>query len=121
MESLASRTSPWHPGEIALQQRLGVESRMEEAGRRVVRDHLIEQHREFYALLPMVVLGSVDRNGDAWATLRAGRPGFLHAPDSGRLSVELERDFADPAEAAWTTRHLSVSSASTWAPAVATG
>ena len=98
MESPASRASPWHRGEIALQAQLGVEARMEEAGRRMVRDHLIDQHREFYPLLPMVVLGAVDPGGDAWATIRASEPGFLHAPDPGRLSVELERDFADPAE-----------------------
>lgn len=72
---------------------------MDEVGRRVVRDHLIDQHREFYPLLPMVVLGSVDQDGDVWATLRAGRPGFLHAPDSHRLTVELARELADPAEA----------------------
>ncbi len=81
MEAPILAHSPWHEGEIALQKRLGVETRMDEVGRRVMRDHLIDQHREFYPLLPMVVLGSVDRDGDAWATLRAGEPGFLHAPD----------------------------------------
>ena len=83
--------SPWHEGEIALQRRLGLEDRMDEIGRRVMRDHLIEQHREFYPLLPMVVLGAVDEHGDAWATLRAGRPGFLSAPDAHRLTVALSR------------------------------
>ncbi|SCW80842.1 hypothetical protein SAMN02927900_05156 [Rhizobium mongolense subsp. loessense] len=98
MESPTLFASPWHHGEIALQTRLGVQARMDEVGRRVVRDHLIDQHREFYPLLPMVVLGAVDRDGDVWATLRSGRPGFLHAPDSARLCVDLEREFADPAE-----------------------
>ncbi|RUU05746.1 flavin-nucleotide-binding protein [Mesorhizobium sp. USDA-HM6] len=99
MESTVLSPSPWHEGEIALQRRMGVEARMNEVGRRVVRDHLIDQHREFYSLLPMVVLGAVDQRGDAWATLRAGRPGFLHAPDAHRLTVELARESADPAEA----------------------
>jgi uncharacterized protein len=98
MESLVLTPSPWHEGEIALQRRLGVEARMDEVGRRVVRDHLIDQHREFYPLLPMVVLGAVDQLGDVWATLRAGRPGFLHAPDAQRLTVDLARELADPAE-----------------------
>jgi predicted pyridoxine 5'-phosphate oxidase superfamily flavin-nucleotide-binding protein len=98
MDSPILPPSPWHPGEIALQARYGVDSRMDEIGRRVVRDHLIDQHREFYPLLPMVVLGAVDPGGDVWATLRAGLPGFLQAPDSERLSVELEREFTDPAE-----------------------
>lgn len=99
MEAIILAQSPWHEGEIALQKRLGVDSRMEEVGRRVLRDHLIDQHREFYPLLPIVVLGSVDGNGDAWATLRAGEPGFLHAPDEKKLTVELPREPADPAEA----------------------
>lgn len=99
MEAPILAHSPWHEGEIALQKRLGVETRMDEIGRRVMRDHLIDQHREFYPLLPMVVLGSVDRDGDAWATLRAGEPGFLHAPDEKRLTVELPREPTDPAEA----------------------
>ncbi|MEY9536483.1 pyridoxamine 5'-phosphate oxidase family protein [Sinorhizobium fredii] len=90
--------SPWHDGEIKLQRQSGVETRMDEFGRRVLRDHLIEQHREFYPLLPMVVLGAVDQRGDPWATLRAGRPGFLRAPDAYRLTVELSREPADPAD-----------------------
>ncbi|MBB4186598.1 hypothetical protein GGE07_003257 [Sinorhizobium terangae] len=99
MDSRLLGPSPWHAGELALQTRSGVEARMDEIGRRVLRDHLIDQHREFYPLLPMVVLGAVDRDGDVWATLRAGRPGFLHAPDAHRLTVELAREPADPAEA----------------------
>ncbi|AFL51566.1 putative pyridoxine 5'-phosphate oxidase superfamily flavin-nucleotide-binding protein [Sinorhizobium fredii] len=98
MESPILSASPWHEGEMALQRQLGVEARMEEVGYRVMRDHLIDQHREFYPLLPMVVLGAVDQDGDIWATLRAARPGFLHAPDAHRLTVELGRERADPAE-----------------------
>ena len=47
----------------------------------------------------MVVLGSVDRQGDPWATLRTGYPGFLHAPDEHHLRLDLGRDAQDPAEA----------------------
>ncbi|WEX90108.1 pyridoxamine 5'-phosphate oxidase family protein [Sinorhizobium garamanticum] len=99
MDSPLVDPSPWHAGELALQTRFGVEARMDEVGRRVLRDHLIDQHREFYPLLPMVVLGAVDQDGDVWATLRAGRPDFLHAPDAHRLTVDLAREPADPTEA----------------------
>ncbi|MBB3610798.1 pyridoxamine 5'-phosphate oxidase family protein [Rhizobium sp. BK602] len=94
-----NRVSAWHDGEIALQTKVGVATRMAEIGPRVLRDHLIEQHRDFYPQLPFIVLGSVDADGDAWATLRANRPGFLHSPDIHTLSVELGRDPADPADA----------------------
>lgn len=82
-----------------MQTHAGVAQRLGEIGKRVIRDHLIDQHREFYPKLPFVVLGSVDANGDAWATLRAGRPGFLQTPNEHTLSVALGRDTADPADA----------------------
>lgn len=91
--------SPWHAGEIAMQRSIGAAERMDEIGRRVMRDHLIEQHRQFYTQLPFVVLGAVDANGDAWATLRAGAPGFLAAPDAHHLRVRLPREANDPADA----------------------
>lgn len=90
--------SPWHAGEQALQHSVGVVARMAEIGLRVIRDHLIDQHRAFYPLLPFVVLGAVDPEGRPWATLRAGPPGFLQAPDPQTLQVVMPRDARDPAE-----------------------
>jgi predicted pyridoxine 5'-phosphate oxidase superfamily flavin-nucleotide-binding protein len=90
--------SPWHAGEVALQRHVGVAERLAAAGKFTVRDHLIAQHRDFYEMLPMVVLGAVDRQGDAWATLRFGLPGFLWAPDPYRLHVDLSQDLLDPAD-----------------------
>ncbi|WP_374653327.1 pyridoxamine 5'-phosphate oxidase family protein [Dongia sp.] len=91
--------SPWHDGEVALQRSAGVADRMADVGRRVIRDHMPDQHRDFFAQLPFVVLGSVDDRGDAWATLRANEPGFMGSPDPRRLDVSLARDPGDPAEA----------------------
>jgi ferredoxin-NADP reductase/predicted pyridoxine 5'-phosphate oxidase superfamily flavin-nucleotide-binding protein len=92
-------SSPWHAGEIAMQKSVGVAERMAEVGKRVVRDHLIEQHRAFYPQLPFVALGAIDSEGEVWATLRAGKPGFLQSPDPYTLHLNLPRDPADPAEA----------------------
>jgi uncharacterized protein len=47
----------------------------------------------------MVVLGSVDAAGDAWATVRTGYPGFLRAIDDQHLHLDLKRDPLDPADA----------------------
>ncbi|CAN7360804.1 flavin-nucleotide-binding protein [Rhizobium sp. LjRoot254] len=91
--------SSWHPGEVALQASLGVADRLAEVGRHVIRDHLIEQHRLFYPLLPMAILGTVDTAGDAWATVRTGYPGFLQAIDDRYLHLDLKRDPLDPADA----------------------
>lgn len=91
--------SPWHRGELALQHSVGAAEHMDRPGRLYVRNFLLDQHRAFYPLLHYVALGSVDAAGDAWATLRAGRPGFMHAPDAQTLHVGVGRDAADPAEA----------------------
>jgi ferredoxin-NADP reductase/predicted pyridoxine 5'-phosphate oxidase superfamily flavin-nucleotide-binding protein len=98
-EAQSTTSSPWHAGEIALQEKVGVAKRMDEVGRRVLRDHLIDQHRQFYPQLPFIVLGTVDEDGNAWATLRANRPGFLQSPDVHTLSVDLPREPLDPADA----------------------
>ncbi|KXV10870.1 FAD-binding oxidoreductase [Caballeronia megalochromosomata] len=91
--------SPWHPGEIAIQKAFGVDQRMDGVGRRVVRDHMPDQHRQFFAQLPFVVAGAVDEHGDPWATLLAGHPGFMRAPDAKTLSMSRARDPLDPADA----------------------
>jgi predicted pyridoxine 5'-phosphate oxidase superfamily flavin-nucleotide-binding protein len=90
--------SPWHQGEVELQRAAGVAAQMDPIGRRVLRPFLLDQHREFYALLPFIVIGAVDPEGAPWATIRAGAPGFLHSPDPLTLDVAARREPADPAE-----------------------
>jgi ferredoxin-NADP reductase/predicted pyridoxine 5'-phosphate oxidase superfamily flavin-nucleotide-binding protein len=91
--------STWHAGEVALQRQAGVADRMKDLGRRVVRDYMPDQHRAFFAQLPFVALGSVDADGDAWATLVAGKPGFVQSPDPHRLRVNAMPEPRDPAAA----------------------
>lgn len=91
--------SPWHDGELAMQRSVGVVERMDGPGRRFVRDFLLDEHRQFYPLLPFIVAGAVDAAGDPWATLIAGKPGFLQAPTPARLDVNAMRDPSDPADA----------------------
>ena len=91
--------SPWHAGELAIQQSIGVVEHMDRPGRLYVRNFLLDQHRAFYPLLPFIAIGAVDPAGDVWATMRAGEPGFLQAPDAGTLRVRSRREVADPAEA----------------------
>ena len=61
--SNASEKSPFHQGEKAMQQRVGKAEAMETIGRKVIRSYLPEQHREFFAKLPFVIVGSVDEAG----------------------------------------------------------
>ncbi|HLI99083.1 MAG TPA: pyridoxamine 5'-phosphate oxidase family protein [Bradyrhizobium sp.] len=89
---------PWHPGEIALQEQANVRELMEQRGPRWIRTHLIEQHREFFPLLPNLIVGTLDPSGDVWATIREGHPGFLSVPDDKTLCMRVGADTSDPAE-----------------------
>lgn len=77
----------FHEGELALQERAGSRARLAEIGPRVIRDHMPEQHREFFAQLPFLVAGTVDAQGQPWASVLAGEPGFVTSPDPRRLRV----------------------------------
>lgn len=98
-QSPQATPSPFHEGEVTLQKTVGVAERMEAFGRRVIRDFLPDQHREFYHQLPFIVLGSVDPSGDAWVTLLSGKPGFMSSPDPKRLAFAAQTDPQDPATA----------------------
>lgn len=97
MAQTVMKLPTWHEGERLIQEKVGVAQRMDEIGRRVVRDHMPAQHQAFYAQLPFIVLGSVDGRGDAWATLLAGRPGFMSSPDSTTLHIGAKAEAQDPA------------------------
>ncbi len=79
--------SPFHAGESALQARAGVQERIERLGRVMIRDQLVDQHREFFALLPTLLVGALDAQGQPWASMLAGPPGFLSAPDARQLRI----------------------------------
>jgi hypothetical protein len=89
--------SPWHSGEIKMQEAVGVADRMAIAGPRVVRSYMPDQHRDFYEQLPFIVAGSVDTDGNAWATLLAGGKGFIQSPDPVTLKLHHRPDPNDPA------------------------
>lgn len=88
--------SPFHPGEQQVQQRAGVRERAEQFGRRAIRDYMPEQHRSFFAQLPMMLVGAVDRDGRPWASVLAGRPGFVSTPDTRTLRIDSALLFGDP-------------------------
>jgi uncharacterized protein len=90
--------SPWHAGELAMQRSAGSAEKLATRGHLLLRDHLIDQHRQFYPQLPFIVAGAVDRQRNAWATILAGHPGFLLAPDPYRLSIAVARDPNDPTD-----------------------
>jgi ferredoxin-NADP reductase/predicted pyridoxine 5'-phosphate oxidase superfamily flavin-nucleotide-binding protein/ferredoxin len=93
--------SPFHAGELAVQERAGVRERMNVDARRGIRDYMPEQHRRFFAEQPFMVLSGLDASGQPWATLRVGEPGFVSTPDEQTLRIAGRGLRGDPLAAAW--------------------
>ena len=100
MHTQTASKSPFHAGEQALQSAIGKRERMEAFGQKVIRDHMPDQHREFYTQLPFLVLGSVDTDQNPWATLVTGETGFVHSPDAQTLQVSATTKPGDRATSA---------------------
>lgn len=90
--------SPWHAGEKQLQTHVGVAERMEVLGRRAIRREMPDQHRQFYEQLPFILYGAVDADGNPWASILEGPPGFAQSPEPGLLQLNSLPGADDPAQ-----------------------
>lgn len=87
MDTNRQQASPFHPGEVAAQERAGVREKLEKIGSSLLRDFMPDQHRNFFALLPTLLLGARDAQGRVWATMLHGAPGFVDSPDARTLRI----------------------------------
>ncbi|MEA3252042.1 MAG: pyridoxamine 5'-phosphate oxidase family protein [Pseudomonadota bacterium] len=92
--------TPFHAGELEAQRRAGVEGIASSAGG-FIRDHMPEQHRDFFAMLPFVVVAAGDERGRPWVTLLAGDEGFIASPDPRTLTIAATLAAQDPLASAF--------------------
>ena len=87
--------SPFHAGEQAIQARFGAQEQMDKLGRRMIREYFPDQHRQFFAQLPYLIVGTVDTAGNPWASILVGNPGFL-STEERLLRVQAQPLPGDP-------------------------
>ena len=90
------KESPFHQGELAIRSRLGIQDRMDRQGRKIIREYLPEQHRQFFAQLSYVTLGSLSESGYPWASILVGEPGFMSTPSDRTLAITAKPLPGDP-------------------------
>ena len=88
--------NPFHAGEQAVHERLGIRERMVDVGQRVIRTAMPEQHQRFFEQLPFMLAGSADSTGRPWASILVGRSGFVQAPNAKRLNFMARPIPGDP-------------------------
>jgi predicted pyridoxine 5'-phosphate oxidase superfamily flavin-nucleotide-binding protein len=94
--SMTEQCSPFHDGEQMAQTKVGVRDQIERRGRAVIRSFMPDQHREFFASQPFLVASSADREGQPWASMLFGAPGFMTSDEPDLLKVEAWPASDDP-------------------------
>ncbi|MFT5681803.1 MAG: putative pyridoxine 5'-phosphate oxidase superfamily flavin-nucleotide-binding protein [Myxococcota bacterium] len=79
-----------------LQAHIGAVERVAGFANRLIRDHMPDQHRRFFAQLPFVVVATVDGGGNPWASLLTGDPGFASSPEPRSLHLKATPHPEDP-------------------------
>lgn len=79
--------SMYHPGELAVQVRMGQAEIAQRVGRIISAD-IPQKAADFLAAQPLVVVAAADDAGRMWASLIVGPPGFARAEDSRAIRVD---------------------------------
>ncbi|MCA9646210.1 MAG: pyridoxamine 5'-phosphate oxidase family protein [Polyangiaceae bacterium] len=90
------RPAPFHSGEEALQLEAGVRDKMAAVGPRVIRDRMLPQHIELFEKLPTLFVGVLDAQGQPWASMVHGVPGFIEALGDHSLRITGKPLFGAP-------------------------
>ncbi|MEV4235223.1 pyridoxamine 5'-phosphate oxidase family protein [Nocardia sp. NPDC050408] len=93
--------SHFHPGEVAVQQRMGQAHIADRVGR-MIRADIPDIAAGFLAEQPMVVIGATDLEGRVWAGAVVGPPGFVHVIDAGTIAIDAFPAAGDPLHEALT-------------------
>jgi uncharacterized protein len=77
----------FHQGEVVVQAAFAMAESMASIGEKVIRSYMPEQHRDFFSLLPFILVGSVDENLQPTASVLTGFPGFISSPSERFLQI----------------------------------
>jgi uncharacterized protein len=96
MSETNTRPSPFHAGEILVQDRAGVRDRAARIGGNI-RSAMPDQHRRFFNEIDLLLLGALDATGHPWATVLfidalpelddPARAGIMSGNDVGLLGL----------------------------------
>ncbi len=87
--------SVYHKGEMAVQTQAGVRE-MAERVARSIRASFPSAAIQFLREQPIAIIGSIDADGRAWASLITGEPGLIQVIDEQTLMVGAQASSGDP-------------------------
>ncbi len=87
--------SIYHEGELAVQAQAGVQEMASRIGKSI-RSTIPLAAQEFLSSQPIAVLSSIDQKERVWASLLAGKPGFIQALNEGSIRIQAAPVDGDP-------------------------
>jgi predicted pyridoxine 5'-phosphate oxidase superfamily flavin-nucleotide-binding protein len=85
----------YHEGELAVQAQAGVREMASRIGKSI-RSTIPLAAKGFLSSQPIAVLSSIDQKGRVWASLLAGKPGFMQALDEKTIRIQATTGNGDP-------------------------
>lgn len=82
--------SPYHPGELLVQQQLGERARADHNAPSILPGIPAEENH-FLAQQTLVTISSLDADGQVWTSVLLGQPGFAHSPTPAVLHLAAAR------------------------------
>ena len=101
--------SPYHAGELLVQEHVGVLSEGA-SNSRVIQDSILKGALRFLNQQGMAVLGSLDQDRNVWASVLMGQPGFMKAGDERTVTFDRTTMVHNPHDPFWDniSRHPEV-------------
>lgn len=93
-------STPYHDGEIQVQKKAGVRD-LAERSKKVISSEIPSGALKFIDKQPIVFTSSLDKKGNVWASLLAGKLGFMHASDTQHIEFDLSLLASSPADVFW--------------------
>ncbi len=77
----------FHSGELRLQDQFGLREKLAGMARRMMHDFIPDKQRTFFESLEYLLLGTIDTNGGAFASLLTGKDGFVQTPTAEQMVI----------------------------------
>ena len=93
--------NPYHPGELVVQRRAN-EAELAQRNGGVLADVIPMGALRFIGQQSLAILGSLDREGNVWASVLVGEPGFISSPEGQTVELDVTQRRSATDDPLWT-------------------
>ena len=92
--------SPFHQGEVTVQQRVGEEV-LATKNSRIIKDYITSNAIDFVNQQQLMIVSSLDDQQNVWTSILIGKPGFVTVVDEKTIRINLTELISDRQDPFW--------------------